>query len=229
MSSVLYCFMCHQKTSEAQLMRIKLTMKSMKYPFLIFMGGVEELTYDISENIVKLPCDDTYIGRITKTKELCKFIISHTEFDHYTHLARLNEDIAIVKPYPTSLGDYSGFVCRKEISRTYHCGKCPPDSDWNTKPYDGFIPPWCSSTCGYILSRNAIRYIAESSMDVSNEIYEDITIAKILGEHGIYPQHIPDMNFMSYPSIILDKDDQRAKDISTLITDMVAILGTTSS
>jgi hypothetical protein len=50
--------------------------------------------------------------------------------------------------------------------------------------------PWCLGGTGYLLSRLSIDIISNANIQYTQEIYEDLAIAKILFNNNIQPKNI---------------------------------------
>jgi hypothetical protein len=132
---------------------------------------------------------------------MLKAILEIAIFSDITHIfkvddwdTRIESDIH-EKVKDIIISDYCGQRLNTGVGpRAYHCNKCPLDSKWRNKKYEGLYVPWLDGGCGYILSRNAMKIICNTEMSESeiydNFIYEDLMIALILNKNDIHPKRI---------------------------------------
>jgi hypothetical protein len=187
---ILHAFITYQAHLEETLQRVSSMMSALHQPYIVACGGFEAETFDPDLKVLRLACDDSYPGLPQKITHLCRAFSSRKEFSVFSHLAKVDEDIAVLGPIPPNfLVDYGGATYRRSGNRSYHFGKCP-GSPWNWRPYEGVFVPWNLGGYGYILSRNAAALIGENQIAIE-EIYEDLMVAKILEKNGIFPTYLP--------------------------------------
>jgi len=159
--------------------------------YIIVTGGHNECKYSLDEHLLEINCNDYYEGLPEKVIKTYKFIYENELFNNCTHFCKLDDDMVIRQTISTSLlTEYCGKVNKsKNGNRKWHINKCSKDSLFNTKEYSGPYVPWCLGGCGYIISKNSLKFIADD-INYHNEIYEDLYIAKILYTKQIYPTNI---------------------------------------
>lgn len=195
---LLYAFITHQAHLSQTLARVAPMMESRALPYVICCGGFEQEEYDPSCHLLRLACDDTYAGLPDKVFHLYRAFLAHENFLRYTHLAKLDEDMTVLRAIPDPLlRDYSGVIEWKPGSRRWHFGKCP-GSPWNDRPYEGPFVPWALGGTGYILSKKACQAVLQTAQP-SEEIYEDVMVGKALRLHDILPSSLPMRRFVISP------------------------------
>ena len=174
-------------------------------PNSIILCGSDKLTdtYQYNNRILMVKCPDTYDYLPTKVYLMIQSVLSIGEFQAITHLLKLDDRDTQLNPKINQivnripLTDYCGQRIhnqngKKNGTRTWHFGKCPRHSPWYNKPYTGNYVPWLHGGCGYILSRKAMKLLSETRRTVINKhIYEDVMIALLLHQHGIFPTKLP--------------------------------------
>lgn len=184
MIPILYFFITHKKN-------LKITyqnkIKYLKYAIIICGGNTTY--YNNKNRILYIECNDYYEGLPEKIIKTLKFLSESPYFSKYTHFVKLDEDMEIKSLFyydKIKNIDYGGNVQFVEGNRKWHLGKCSINSNYNKKEYEGPYVPWCKGGYGYIISRRAINLIKDNK-DYNNHIYEDLYLALILREKGIYP------------------------------------------
>lgn len=183
---ILYIFITHQKNINNCYDRIS---NMTKDDFVVVQGGFIKDEYDENNKILKLNCNDSYVGLPEKVMKTFHFIINNKIFDKYTHFCKVDDDVQIVKKFEKITDDYSGNVCTniKNPNRRWHIGKC--NNFWDNIEYTGEYRPWCLGGYGYIVSRNSLNKICPN-FNYLDHIYEDVYIASLLHNVGIFPKHI---------------------------------------
>lgn len=183
MNKILKVFITHQDHLQATFGKVLSTYDK---DYVIIVGGYENDSYEGA--VIKLNCDDSYCGLPHKMTSAFKFISENPAFDEYTHFHKLDEDMEFVKEIDFELTDYMGMIAGKHIiNRNHHIGRCEGHY-WNDKPYEGEVSDWCEGGLGYIVSRKAIECIAQ--VDGKQYPLEDVMIANILENNGIYPTFV---------------------------------------
>ena len=170
---------------------------------IIFYGNPEiNEPFTYNNRILTLKCNDTYDFLPVKVYLMVKAILEIPEFSDITHILKIDDwdtkidDDIDNKIKGLDLSDYCGQKLNNQYvgDRRWHFNKCPIDSIWNNKEYDGKYIPWIDGGCGYILSRNAMNLISNTNMSESeicnNFIYEDLMISLMLHSNNIFPQEI---------------------------------------
>lgn len=197
-NKILVCFMSCKKNNNLWEQLLKIDIDS-----IIFYGDPEINEPFIYKNrILTLKCNDTYDFLSVKIYTCIKKILEIPEFNNITHIFKIDDwDTKIDKNVHDkikniNLSDYCGQKLNNcyNGNRTWHFNKCPIDSIWNNKVYNGNYVPWIDGGCGYILSRKAMNIIANINISeneiYNNFIYEDLMIALILHKHDIFPLQI---------------------------------------
>ena len=195
---ILYIFITCQKRMKDCHDHIKDMMTKMNYnDYLIVVGGYDVNNYNEFEKILKLSSNDFYEGLPEKVVKTYQYIHANTCFNKYTYFCKLDDDMLIKNIIDSQLlCDYGGVVCNAIGNRKWHIGKCSKTSHFNTKQYEGIYVPWCLGGTGYLLSRLSIGIISNANIQYTEEIYEDLAIAKILFKNNIQPKNIE--NWSSY-------------------------------
>ena len=185
---ILYLFIAHQKVRNIALSRITGMMQALKSEdYAIVFGGFKKEEWIQSLKVLELECNDGYEGLPEKVRSALRFIGSTHFFNEYTHIAKLDQDMKLIKLIDFRLKDYSGILNPSfNGNRHWHLGRCTPGSYFNDNLYAGDFVPWCHGGMGYIISRKAAVIVASTS-SATNEIYEDLFVAKVLRHHKIYP------------------------------------------
>jgi len=188
---VLYIFISHQKNIDNSYHRIK---NMMNNDFIVVTGGHMKDEYDPETRILKLNCNDGYIGLTEKVIKTFHFILSNDYFDSYSTFIKLDDDMNVVKfiDYNAISGfDYFGIVCeyptQDGYNRTWHMGKT--GTCWDNIPYLGEYKPFCLGGYGYGVSRRALSLVLPNFDYVTN-IYEDVNMGLLMYKYGIYPTNI---------------------------------------
>ena len=200
---VLYIFITHQSNLNNCYSRIK---EMMIDDFIIVEGGNIADVYDHNTKILKLNCNDTYIGLTEKVMKTFHFIMPNKEFGKYTHFIKLDDDVEVVKKfdcYNIKELDYFGAIMYRSdgnYNRRWHMGKT--NTYWDRIPYQGEYKPFCSGGFGYGVSRRALdKFIP--NFDYITNIYEDVNMALLMDKHGIKPTDISDIReFLKSPKHI---------------------------
>ena len=174
---------------------------------IIIFCGDPNLSKDflLLDNILYLKCEDTYDYLPCKVYKMLNVILKIKKFEKITHIFKIddhdtqfnNNTISNLKIILNKFSDYCGQKVNFQFTgnNKWHYYKCPVNSKWYNIPYEGKYTPWVDGGCGYILSRKAMEIISsyyEKEDDIYDyHIYEDLMIALILSEYGIYPKKIP--------------------------------------
>lgn len=187
---VLYIFITHLKNIDTCYSRIS---KMIKEDFLIVHGGNIKDIYESDKNILKLNCNDTYIGLTEKIIKTFHFILSDKYFNKYTHFIKLDDDINIIKKFnyeDIKNLHYFGKVMRcldNMYDRTWHMGKT--NTYWDKIQYQGDYTPFCSGGFGYGVSRSSLEKVLPNYDYITN-IYEDVNIGLLMNSINIKPLDI---------------------------------------
>lgn len=181
---VLYVFISHQGNINNCYDRIS---KMMQTDFVVIQGGFVNDEYDDDNKILKLNCNDSYIGLPEKVMKTFHFLMSDDKFDKYTHFCKLDDDMMVLKRFENIEGDYIGNVHYDDGNRQWHMGRC--GNFWDKVPYLGEFTPWCMGGFGYIVSRTALQKIVPN-FNYLDHIYEDVYIGLILKKVGIEPKNL---------------------------------------
>jgi hypothetical protein len=178
MSNILYLFISHKKKYSESLQRIK---KMIDRDFIIVIGGSNSTYLDVENKTLHLCCNDNYEGLPEKVIKSLEYISLDSNFNNYTHVCKLDDDMIIINKFENIDGDYMGKVQYEQGNRRWHFGKCT--GDWNYREYTGEYVPWCKGGYGYILSVDVIKRIVtiENIQNHTNHIYEDLYIAQLVG------------------------------------------------
>ena len=189
---ILYIFITCQKRLKYCHDNIKNMMTKKNYnDYLIVVGGHDVNNYNEFDKILELSCNDFYEGLPEKVVKTYQYIHTNTYFNKYTHFCKLDDDMILTNIIDSQLlCDYGGVVCSAIGNRKWHIGKCSETSHFNTKQYEGIYVPWCLGGTGYLLSRLSIGIISNANIQYTQEIYEDLAIAKILFKNNIQPKNI---------------------------------------
>jgi hypothetical protein len=185
-NQILYCFITHKDVVELDKKIIAdMCIKKNVFNFIIVCGGsIENVLID---NVLYLNCNDSYEGLPDKIHKMFKYVSENLpEYKTYIKLDRLTK---IILPIDFDV-QFDYFGVRHEINdvnRKWHINKCSLESIWNNKSYEGDYVPWCNGPA-YFLSNHAAKIISNTpSVNLDEEIYEDLYIAKILNKFGITP------------------------------------------
>jgi hypothetical protein len=160
--------------------------------------------YEFVESLLYVKCADTYDALPEKVIRGFLAILNHSRFIDFTHVLKADDNSDYTNSNLTTITKSQDFVRHAYVGgkiwkgdgkRDYHKEKCPPWSYWKDKNYTGKYVHWPDGGVGYALRRDAIHCIkhrANLSEIAQNEIYEDLTIAKLLNECDIHPYHMTD-------------------------------------
>ena len=200
--NILYIFFTHRLNIDKVYNRITNMMLNHKCnDYIIVQGGFENNSYNKETKIVNIQCNDKYEGLPEKVFKTYKYLTELSEFNHYTHFFKLDEDMIINKLITTNIYnniDFCGIIQYCSGNRQWHIGKCSPDHYYNTTIYKGIYVPWCLGGYGYIISRHALNLIKNNTRYFEH-IYEDLYIAIILLEQKISPININIKEFVISP------------------------------
>jgi hypothetical protein len=171
-------------------------MKDLNSDFVIVQGGFIKDEYDEDKKILKLNCNDKYVGLPEKVMKTFHYLISDERFNKYTHFCKLDDDMRVIKRFDNIEGDYIGNVHYVDGNRKWHMGRT--GTFWDKIPYMGEFKPWCMGGFGYIVSRNALLKITPN-YDYVNHIYEDVYIGILMNSVGISPIKINTKDYMISP------------------------------
>lgn len=170
---------------------------------IIFYGDPEITEPFIYKNrILTLKCNDTYDFLPVKVYLMIKTVLKIPELNNFSHILKIDDyDTKINNSIhdtikDITLYDYCGQHLHNHCSgnRKWHLMKCPENSMWRYKKYNGKYVPWLDGGCGYILSKKSLNIISNMNLSVSeiykNYIYEDIMIALFLYNNNIFPIEI---------------------------------------
>lgn len=184
------------------------------YSIIFCADPNQEEEYVFSDRILSLKCGDTYDCLPMKVFCMINAILEIPDFKNIQYIFKVDDhDTKIsaniantIKQIPninhTKYGGQriNGAEYRKKsydtegIDRTWHFNKCPSNSVWHNKPYEGPYVAWADGGCGYLLSREAMRMITfEPIKNIQHHIYEDVMIALILFDKRIYPRTLPEI------------------------------------
>lgn len=180
----LYVFITHKLNIENCYQRIK---DMMVEDFIIVEGGNISDSYDQENKILRLNCNDKYVGLPEKIMKTFHFLISDQRFSQYTHFVKLDDDMMLKKRFDSIEGDYLGEVHYVDGNRQWHMGRTK--TFWDKVPYLGEFKPWCMGGFGYIVSRNALEKIVPNHQYLEH-IYEDVYIGILMDSVSISPKKI---------------------------------------
>lgn len=184
MNKLLTVYITHQGSVDKSLNKIE-------NDTIVVVGGHAVSTFE--NGLLRLNCDDSYCGLPDKITKLFKFISESSEFSEYTHICKLDEDMVFLKDIDFEFTDYMGIYSYKEnASRGNHIGRCK-DHYWNDKFFEGEIYDWCDGGYGYIISRKAFEIVAK--VDGTKYPLEDLMVASVLGQHGIFATRLDIDNY----------------------------------
>lgn len=190
---VLYIFITHQKNINNCYNRI---LNMMKEDFIVVQGGFIKDEYDEDKKILKLNCNDLYVGLPEKVMKTFHYLISDDRFSKYTHFCKLDDDMIVTKRFENLTDDYLGNVSYQEGNRNWHIGRC--GNFWDKIPYLGKFVPWCMGGFGYIVSRKALQKVLPN-FNYLDHIYEDLYMGIILNSSGILPKMINTKEYLISP------------------------------
>lgn len=193
---ILYVFISHQKNIKNCHQRI---MNMMVDDFLFVVGGNLKDEYDTNEKLLKLNCNDTYIGLSEKVIKTFHFILTNDIFKKYTHFVKMDDDMIVENRFnynDIKELDYFGIVCDcpddSLYDRKWHMGKT--GTYWDKLEYQGDYKPFCSGGFGYGVSKKALFSILPDYDYITN-IYEDVNIGLLMNKAKIKPTHIAKMRY----------------------------------
>lgn len=179
--SILYCFISHRSVLDQD--KIDITNMCIAHGisnFVIVCGGHNQDC--LTDTVLYLNCDDTYEGLPDKIHTMFKYLTKN--LSNYKTYVKLDRTAKIIQPMNSDISaDYFGSVNTGEGDRTHHFNKCSDGSAWNKKSYEGTYVSWCAGPV-YVLSDVAANIIANNPPDLSQEIYEDLYVAKCLLDQG---------------------------------------------
>lgn len=191
---LLYCFLSHKSADSSFIENIHNMMKRIKTAdYIICAGGYQTSEFDADTRILKLNCNDHYEGLPEKIYKIFSFVVNDSRFSGYTHFHKLDHDVIVKRPLELSSFKsfhYSGKIRAKKGPRDNHIGMCSKGSYFNTHIYEGPFVPYCYGGLSYIVSRKSANVIANSPEAFEKEIYEDLSVGKVLTEANIHPQDI---------------------------------------
>jgi hypothetical protein len=199
---ILYIYFTHRLNLDKVYNRIINMMKNYNSDdFVIVQGGFENNSYNKDKKILNINCNDKYEGLPEKVFKTYKYLIESSEFNHYTHFFKLDEDMIINKLINKNTYNninFGGIIQSCAGNREWHLGKCSQNHYYNTNSYKGIYVPWCLGGYGYIISKYAIDLI-QNDTKYFEHIYEDLYIAIILFEKNIKPVNINIKEFAISP------------------------------
>lgn len=163
--------------------------------FIVVHGGSINDVYDEKTRVLGLNCNDGYVGLPEKVMKAFHFIISNEKFNLYTHIAKLDDDMKIIKKIDID-GDYLGNVHYGDGNRQWHIGRC--GNFWDKIPYIGEFKPWCMGGFGYVVSRKSLEKICPN-FDYLGHIYEDVYIGLLMNSIGVIPEKINTKDYFISP------------------------------
>jgi hypothetical protein len=164
--------------------------------FIVVQGGFIKDEFDEENNILKLNCNDSYVGLPEKIIKTFHYLINDNRFKSYTHFCKLDDDMILKKKFDTLEGDYLGNVHYGDGNRQWHIGRC--GNFWDKIPYLGEFKPWCMGGFGYIVSRKALEMITPN-FNYLDHIYEDVYIGILMNSIGIIPKIIDIKQYLISP------------------------------
>lgn len=189
----LYVFITHQLNFNKCYHRIK---NMMIDDFVVVMGGFISDSYDEEEKVLRLNCNDKYVGLPEKIMKTFHYLISDDRFSQYTHFVKLDDDMQLNKRFDSIEGDYLGEVHYTDGNRQWHMGRT--GTFWDKVPYLGEFKPWCMGGFGYIVSRSALNKIVPN-YDYLNHIYEDVYVGLLMNSIGASPKKINMKDYFKSP------------------------------
>ena len=198
---ILYIFISHQKKLLENYSRIATMMYD---DFIVVSGGYLKDEYDENTKILKLNCNDGYIGLSEKVIKTFHFILSNNFFEKYTHFIKLDDDMRVINRFDHNeiksldyFGTVNGLINEDEYDRRWHMGKT--GTYWDNTPYLGEYKPYCAGGLGYGISRRALT-MSLPNFDYITNIYEDVNIGILMDKHGIQPTNIDNLDtFLKSP------------------------------
>jgi len=192
---VLYTFISHQGNIHNCYDRIFNMMKDLNSDFIIVQGGSIKDEFIEDKKILKLNCNDKYVGLPEKIMKTFHFLISDERFNKYTHFVKLDDDMNVIKTFE-NLDDYLGNVHYVDGNRQWHMGRT--GTFWDKIPYLGEFKPWCMGGFGYIISRNSLEKIVPN-YEYLDHIYEDVYIGILMNRIGVTPKKINTKDYLISP------------------------------
>jgi len=190
----LYIFISHQKNLHNCYQRIK---NMMGDNFIVVCGGNIIDEYDKDLRLLKLNCDDSYIGLPEKVIKTYHFLLSNSEFSKYTHFIKLDDDMVVNKFNDNFNYDYFGLVMNGQGNRRWHMNKTT-NTFWDYIPYLGEFKPFCLGGYGYGVSKFFLKKVLPAH-GYTSHIYEDVYIGILASEANILPTHINVQTYWSSP------------------------------
>lgn len=203
---ILYIFITHNEIYPSACERITKMMKKANCDDYIFVCGSTQNHYYEQNKTLYINCNDKYEGLPEKIIKMFYFIVNCEKFNKYNYFFKLDQDMELQKlvdPYVLNF-DFGGYVWRsKSGNRSWHIGKCTPGSYFADKIYSGLYVPWCDGGRGYIVSRNALEKInfehRISREEYRFQIYEDLYLAIVFRQLGIYPTEFMSKDYFASP------------------------------
>lgn len=189
----LYVFITHQNNINNCYDRI---INMMKEDFILVQGGFIKDEYDEESKILKLNCNDRYVGLPEKVMKTFHFLISDDRFKKYTHFCKLDDDMRVIKRFENITDDYMGMVHYGDGSRVWHMGRC--GNFWDKTPYLGEFKPWCMGGFGYVVSKAALEK-ALPDFNYLEHVYEDVYIGILMNSISIIPKNINIKEYLISP------------------------------
>lgn len=188
----LYMFITHRGNIDNCYQRI---VNMMVDDYVIVCGGSDRDYYDSDSKILNLCCNDLYVGLPEKVSRAFNYIIRNSEFNKYSHIFKLDDDMILVSKSDFS-ADYLGRVHYGDGNRNWHIGRC--GNFWDKVPYLGEFKPWCMGGFGYVISFDALRKVMPN-FDYLGHIYEDVYIGLLMNKIGIEPENIDTTIYFKSP------------------------------
>jgi hypothetical protein len=148
-----------------------------------FVGNGEPVTDDV----IHLDCDDSYIKLIDKTRCMVKYILDHDyDYGFFT--------------------DTDTFVCVDKLLA----------SAFTEHDYIGWCHgrDYCQGGSGYWLSNKAMRVLVEDNEPTPTTVWEDLHVGTVLARHGILPTN--DERYLVGPANVHQDWPTKGNDIITL-------------
>ena len=148
-----------------------------KNVIIFYANSKQKESFILKNRILSLQCNDTYDCLPEKIIMMIKSIIRIPIFKSVTHIMKIDDhdtkfgnnlekkirNILFALNKLNLSDNYLGqrLHIAKGIrqNRTYHFGKCPKNSYWYKKKYNGVYKSWLDGGCGYILSRKSLKLL----------------------------------------------------------------------
>lgn len=211
MNKVLICFMSCRKNNRIWKRLLNNNPINNNFNKLIFVGdSTINQPFIFKNNILIVKCEDSYDYLPVKVYLMIQAILKIPRFNNITHILKVDDHDTIIQynflnflNRRITFPDYCGQKIQnyQNGNRLWHMNKCPFNSRWFNKEYEGNFSTWIDGGSGYILSKEAMKLIVSKRLPIStiheNFIYEDLMIALILKNYNIFPRQIA--------KIIIDK------------------------